>query len=501
MPLEPLLPLIVTALTATERAWDVVTGALALAPPDPELDGAWHVYLVDDVDGGSTALLAARDPLAHLDRASSFALVDRGIPVGCPLDFALARAVAQASLWRMAPATDVGSARAETQMLARLATPCYVGTTAYDEERVFQDEPRRAIVDPASRPRSTAARPSSSSGSTPTSRRIPAHSSAACGRSLPPRPRPGAWRWSGAPTGFDVLRVSLKNALGTDSTLDDVLARFSVHRALAAPAARVAWHVPWPSKARRFASPIPVTPTGSSVVLIDLAGAPAGAKLRVEAAWEDFGRMRWEIVKLDAKGYDMADIHVTSLPLGTSASMTVEPLDGVDRVAVVGVNVGSTEQPFQPNQGWWEPHGWLLFTDRGARAGDRSLRPRLGFFALTSLLTLEWSLPFAQRAIVPIAAQHLEPAVVDALLYVVTFVDVALGLGWVLSWPSSPWASRHAPRAWWYWHNWQPRSPRLTLFLRWARACFWAAGPSSRRLSWARSHASAASSCRWGTRR
>ena len=40
--------------------------------------------------------------------------------------------------------------------------------------------------------------------------------------------------------------------------------------------------------------------------------------------------------------------------------MTLEPLDGVDRVVVVGVNVGSTEHPFQPNQGWWEPHGWLL---------------------------------------------------------------------------------------------------------------------------------------------
>jgi len=156
------------------------------------------------------------------------------------------------------------------------------------------------------------------------------------------------------------MRVSLKNALGTDSTFDDVLARFAVHRALATPAARVSWHVPWPSKARRFASPIPVTPTGASVVLIDLAGSPAGAKLRVEAVWEDFGRMKWEIVKLDAQGRALADIPVTSLPLGTSASMTLEQLEGVDRVLVVGANVGSTEHPFEPNQGWWEPHGWLL---------------------------------------------------------------------------------------------------------------------------------------------
>jgi hypothetical protein len=351
--------LLVAALGASERAWDVLTGALSVAPPDAEADGAWHVYLIDGVEGGSTALLASRDPVAHFDRASTFALVDRAVPVGCPLDFALARAVAYASLWRTAPATDVGSARAQTQMLARLATPCYVGDVGVDEERMFEDEPERAVVDPASaafdRGASVFFEWLDANFAT-----YPGALVAGLWSLAPTRTDAHAWRWSGTPTGFDVLRVSLKNALGTDSTLDDVLARFAVHRALANPAARVAWHIPWPTKARRFASPIPDTPTGTSVVVVDLAGAPAGAKLRIEAAWEDFGRMRWEIVKLDAQGNDLADIPVTSVPLGTHASMTIEPLDGVDRVLVVGANVGSTEHPFEPNQGWWEPHGWLL---------------------------------------------------------------------------------------------------------------------------------------------
>jgi len=347
---------ILAALAATDRAWDVATGALALAPPDPESDGVWHVYLVDGVDEGSTALLAARDPLAHFDRASSFALVDRDLLPGCALDFAVARAVARASLWRMAPATDEGSARAETQMLARLATPCYVG---YDEERTFQDEPERAVVDPAS--------PSFDQGAALFFEWLDANFATYPGALIaglsslaPTRTGARVWRWSGTPTGFDVLRVSLKNALGTGSTLDDVLARFAVHRALAIPPARIRWHVPWPAKGRRLASAIPVAPTGASYVLVDMAGAPGSAKLRVEASWEDFGRMRWEIVKLDAQGAVLADVPVTSLPLGTSASMTVEPLDGVDRVLVVGANVGSTEHTFDPDEGWWEPHGWLL---------------------------------------------------------------------------------------------------------------------------------------------
>lgn len=178
---------------------------------------------------------------------------------------------------------------------------------------------------------------------------------------LSPTRTPGtAWRWSSAPTGFDVLRTSLQGALGTDSTLDEVLAAFAVDRGTVAPPVRIAWHVPWPAAARRFASPVPVSPTGSSYVLVDVAGAPPSAELRVEAAWEDFGRMRWTVVKLDAAGKAMAVVPVTSLRLATRASMTVQLLDGVDRVLVVGVDVGSTEHPFDPDQGEWEPHGWLL---------------------------------------------------------------------------------------------------------------------------------------------
>jgi hypothetical protein len=349
------------ALASADRAWEVLTGALALPPPDVDPDdGRWHAYLVDGVEGGSTALPTVVDPVARFDRAASFGLVDRAVlslpAPSCALDVALARALSRASLWRAAPATDEGSARAEAQMLARLATPCAAGG---DDDRVFQAEPERTVIDPTSTAfdrgasiffewldANFAARPAALVSGT--------------WALAPTRTRPDAARWAGTPTAFDVLRVSLKDALFTDSTFDDVLARFAVHRALLSPGPHVAWHVPWPTKGRRFASPIPVSPTGASYVVVDMAGAPAAAKLRVEAAWEDFGRMRWEVVKLDAQGRSMADVSITSLPLATNASMTVEKLDGVDHVVIVGVDVGSTEHPFDPQQGWWEPHGWLL---------------------------------------------------------------------------------------------------------------------------------------------
>jgi hypothetical protein len=344
------------ALSAADRSWETLTAALAVPPPDGSPEGSWPVYLVDGVEGGGYALLDAADPRTHFDRASSFALVDRETPSGCALDLAVARAVARGSLWRAAPATDEGTARAQSEMLARLATAC---APPDDEVAVFQSQPELTTIDPSS--------PAYDRGASLFFDWVDMTFGARPGALVvglwalaPTRTPPGAPRWAGAPTGFDVLRVSLRNALWQGSTLDDIFVRFAVARASMRPPARPAWHVPWPAQARRLASPEPVAPTGAAYVVVDHAGARQGAKLRIEAQWEDYGRMRWVAVKLDAAGRSLAEIPVRSLDRGTRASMTVEPLDGVDRVLIVGVNVGSTDHPFDPAQGEWEPHGWLL---------------------------------------------------------------------------------------------------------------------------------------------
>jgi hypothetical protein len=367
--------LLLASLASADHAWDVLTGALALPPPNTDLDGAWNVYLVDDftswapassprsvaqasddTPGYASSLLLERDPRTGFDSGISFALVDRATPPGCLLDLALARAFSRASLWRSAPATDEGSARAQTEMLARLAVPC---AAPQDDAQDFQSHPERTIVDPSS---SAFDRGASLFFGWLDAKfaREPGALLRGLWALAPARTAPGAWRWSATPTGFDVLRVSLKGALGPDSTLDDVFVRFALQRARATPAVRLAWRIPWPAQARRLASPEPVSPTGASYVLVDHAGAPAGAKLRLEAQWEDYARMRWVVVKLDAAGKTMAELPVTSLDRATRASMTVESLEGVDRVLIVGINVGSTEHPFDPDQGEWEPHGWLL---------------------------------------------------------------------------------------------------------------------------------------------
>lgn len=343
-------------VTASDHAWDVMTGALSLPPPDVDVDGAWHVYLTDDVQGGGEALPTSRDPLAHYDRVVTFARVDRAISRGCALEIAIARALARASLWREAPATDEGSARAQTEALVRLAVTCI----ADEGDRLeFQSHPERTLADPTSR--------SFDRGASLFFEWLDARFGRQPGGlirglwALAPTSTPAAAsHWNKSPNGYDVLRTSMKGALFSDSTLDDVLVRFAVERARATPAARAAWHVAWPVSARRLASPEPVSPTGASYVLVDHAGAPPGARLRVEAQWEDYGRMRWVLVKLDAAGKPIAELPITSLDRGTLASLTVESLEAVDRLLVVGVNLGSTEHAFDPDQGEWEAHGWLL---------------------------------------------------------------------------------------------------------------------------------------------
>jgi hypothetical protein len=344
---------VLAAVTAAERAWDVLTGALAAPPPDGSRDGVWRIYLTDEVEAGGTAALEGRDPIARFDRGSSFALVDRSLGPGCDLDLALARAVARGSALRAAPATDPGSATAETETLALLATPC---ADPAANAGAFQTHPERTLVDPSD---ASFARGASMFIGWLDRRFGSGPGLLVTGLwSLSPTMSPESWWWAPSPTGFDVLRVSLKDALFPGSTFEDAIVRFSVERATMDPPARKAWSVSWPVKPRRLLSPEPVAPTGSSVVVVSHDGAPPGASLHLEAEWEDYGRMRWVAVKVDAAGRAIGEIPMGSR--GTRATLTVEQLEDTSQVRIVGVDIGDTEGPFDPGPGEWEPHGWML---------------------------------------------------------------------------------------------------------------------------------------------
>jgi hypothetical protein len=368
-------------LAAEERAWEGLTGALDLPAPDPDPETrAYDVYLVDRVPSGLDALTTSslRDVRSRVDRASAFTRIDRRL-TGCALETAIARELARAALFRAAPATDLGSARAEAAYLARLLVPCALGAPGGLAD--FQAHPERPIVDTwAERdPRAGAVYDDgaalffwwldASFGAQP----------AAIVRALwalsPTRTPLGAARWVDEPDGFDVLRVTFKGALATNSTLDDLLLDFGVARAFmgdeddgsvlpdaqplgAALRPRIDWEIDWPAAPRRVAAS--VFPTGAAYVVVHHAGAPPGARLRLEATWEEHAKMRWAVVKRDAHGRRIRQVLVPTTEKATEAQVTVVDLDAAFDVLVVGVNTGDPEYTFDPDDETWEPHGWLL---------------------------------------------------------------------------------------------------------------------------------------------
>jgi hypothetical protein len=78
--------------------------------------------------------------------------------------------------------------------------------------------------------------------------------------------------------------------------------------------------------------------------------------------------MRWTAAKLDDQGALLGVIPIVSTTTATRAAMTLEALEHVKRLVIVGVNVGSTEHAFDPDAGEWERHGWLLTVDPNGQA-------------------------------------------------------------------------------------------------------------------------------------
>lgn len=388
-------PAALAALDAFERAWQALTGALAIPPPDVDPTTlAYDVFLVDPLGGPrlATTLLEARDLRSRVDRARAFTLVDRRVRSGCLLDALAASALARASLYRLAPSTEEGTAEAQAAYLAQLVSPCSAGLAA-DAAHAFQARPERALCD--ARAGETSAAPGLPPISSPTSDlfaagaaafwarldwafgRIPGGVVVASWALGPTMTPPGAARWVNEPDTFDVLRATFKGALSTGGTVNDLWLDFGVARAFLGssddgfhlPESRtlgdlarvpVDWDVAWPSAPRRLGPRAPVWPTGASYVVVRGAGARPGARLRAEIEWEEHSLFRWAFVKLDASGREIGRVVVPTTERATSAQMTLVELDGVDRVVLVGVNVGDPAYAFDPDDEVWEPHGWLV---------------------------------------------------------------------------------------------------------------------------------------------
>ena len=347
------------ALGAIDRAWDLATGPLGFPAPvvDPST-GRYDVYLAPEP---SRTALRERDPLSSFDRAAAFSVLDARLPPGRTLEIEATRELFAAIALGAAPATDAGSLRGETSYLAALSLGADLAAVA--DVDVAQAHPDRALVD--TYPGDPDAR--RGSGSALFFGWLDESFAAAPGRVIqalwalaPTRTPASSPHFYGEPDGFDVIGASFKDLLGEGSDEGDVLEAFAIDRAKASPAPRLDWDIAWPSAPRALASPEGVAPTGAAYVRVATQGKKPGARLRVDLAWEQHARMRWNVVELDANGRELARLPIKAADKATEAHLQVVDLDAAAAVLVAGTNLGDASAPFDPDDAVWEPHGWLL---------------------------------------------------------------------------------------------------------------------------------------------
>lgn len=394
---------LLAALSHAEVALAGLRGPLRMARPDPGLlTGVFDLVLVDGELEGEI-VLDERDPRSPLDRGGGYGRVSRRLDRGCALQVAVTRLVARGLLLRTAPGADEGSAQAEAQAVTELLVPCAPlrASAAY---LTFQQHPERALV----------SRLAGESGGRFEASREPAlwglgsvddrggapHALGAAlfyrwldrGYGTEPgavlrglialrgqKTPPSSPRWVNEPDAFDVLEKSFAGRLFEGSKLDDLLVEFALSRARFgasapggveaagasgalgdAPPARVDWDVPWPTTPRRLGPAYPLEPTGSSYIVVHTAGAPAGARLRVEAAWEEHAKLRLGFLRVDKGGRELSRGRIASSPVAREAQMSIADLDQAERVVLVVTNVGDPSFHFDPDDVVFEPHGYAL---------------------------------------------------------------------------------------------------------------------------------------------
>ena len=283
-------------------------------------------------------------------------------------DAVAAREMVRAIQLGVSPAIDAAQSQAMATALARIIAPCSLLST--EESDIVRRAPERALSDP-------------SAWHDPQLSLVHARGASAFFDWLDARyaKSPGGligalyalvpvvsvdpFGFAGQPDTMDVLRFTFRNVLGRGSTFDDFLLHYAVERAaperLAAhdTSPALAWHVPWPTAPRRLLGP-PLAPTGVAYVLIDRAGAPPRARLRLELFWEEHAAMRVTVAKLDARGKALARVPLTGARRATELVGSVAEVDSADKLLVVVMNAGDEREVFEPGQGAWEPHAFTI---------------------------------------------------------------------------------------------------------------------------------------------
>lgn len=338
-----------------------------VGPPEAGTAGLFRIALLPSRDpllAGAPARThpTERIPWGGYESYATFLALAADVDPDCTRVHFFARELVRAALWRVSPGVDPGTGLAHATAVARIVAPCE-GVTE-NERAAFRSQPERTLSDPRDEP--------FASGGAAfyewlSSRR--GNDVISLVRGLwalaPTRRGEAAPRFlAGTPDTFEVLRTTLgksssKAAAGPGSGLEAALVDFAIFRAGEGPAPRLSFDLPFPEKPRRYVSEIPISPTGVAYIAI-ARPADRGDLLRVEIEWEHYARMRWVVLKFGPSGEHVGTIPIVSEDRGNEARMTLMGLGNVSRLLLVGVSLGDPRFPFDPDDGAWEPHGYMV---------------------------------------------------------------------------------------------------------------------------------------------
>jgi len=357
---------LLTTLAAAEAAFDAYTTLGLPAPmPDHGLGGTdgYDLYLVP----GAMAAESVPDPalaFGATDRTSAFGVLPPPEPrPSCSYATAVARLIADAMLQGIDAGANRGTLEMQSSYLATLASPCLAAEL--DAVQWTQRFPEWPLGARRQRLLSGALL-------------FPWYLDANYGVAEPGSIMTalfclGAQQSPASSTVFfadkpNVLEVLRHAAARQGTTLDDMLLDFGIARAFLGSRSdgvhlpetepygdfarpRFEWAVPYASLPRRLAPLRPIYPTGATYLWVDLAGAPAGSQLLLQADWEPALVFRWAAVKVDAKGQEAGRVVPPGIYGNNSLQFTVADLDGLAGIVVVGTNIGSDDRshPYDPN--------------------------------------------------------------------------------------------------------------------------------------------------------
>jgi len=191
---------------------------------------------------------------------------------------------------------------------------------------------------------------------------------------------PQLWQWDNEPDVMDVLR----HTVGTDPrSMADLLSELAVARAFLGDRndgahisvldwlgsfgrVRFDWVLPFSSLPRRVAPLLPIEPTGSMYLWLELDQVPPGSTLGFKAEWEPPVAFRWTLVRVGSDGRELGRVHPAFQERGTSAEQTLVNLEGSAGILVVGTNLGGVDlkRPFDPDVAPFEPHGCTVYLSK-----------------------------------------------------------------------------------------------------------------------------------------